>query len=88
MCALYMLPCITNSIQSYFRGIGKLNIVFLSTTVQIIFRVSFVYILIYLSIECLSSTALATGIGWCAMILFELPILIHYFKSNKNLIIE
>lgn len=88
MCALYMLPCVTNSIQSYFRGVGKLNIVFLSTTVQIIFRVSFVYILIYLSIECLSSTALATGIGWCAMILFELPILIHYFKSNKNLIIE
>lgn len=88
MCMLYLLPCVTNSIQSYFRGIGKLNIVFLSTLVQIIFRVLFVYVLIYLSIDCLSSTAFATGIGWIVMIAFELPILIHYFKSNKNLIIE
>lgn len=88
MCMLYLLPCITNSIQSYFRGIGKLNIVFLSTLVQITFRVLFVYVLIHLSIDCLSSTAWATGIGWVIMIVFELPILIHYFKSNKNLIIE
>ena len=28
MCLLYLLPCVTNSIQSYFRGVGKLNIVF------------------------------------------------------------
>ena len=88
MLIIYMLPCITNSIQAYFRGVGKLNIVFLSTTVQIIFRVSFVYLLIYLSIDCLISTALATGVGWIAMITFELPILLHYYKTNKNLIIE
>lgn len=87
MCMLYMLPCITNSIQCYFRGIGKLNIVFYSTTVQIFFRVLFVYLLIYLSVECIPSTAYATGIGWGFMILFELPILIYYYKNNKNLIV-
>ena len=88
MCMLYMLPCITNSIQCYFRGIGKLNIVFYSTTVQIFFRVLFVYLLIYLSVECIPSTAYATGIGWGFMILFELPLLIYYYKNNKNLIVE
>lgn len=88
MCMFYMLPCITNSIQSYFRGIGKLNIVFYSTTVQIIFRVLFVFILIPLISSPLKAVAFASGIGWVFMILFELPILIHYYKTNKNFIIN
>ena len=88
MCMLYMLPCITNSIQCYFRGVGKLNIVFYSTTVQIIARVTFVYILIGLLSKPLEAVAYACGIGWLFMIAFELPILIYYYKTNKNLIIN
>lgn len=88
MCFLYVLPCITNSIQCYFRGIGKLNIVFYSTTVQIIFRVLFAIVLLSFISHPLKAIALATGIGWCFMIMFELPILIHYYKRNKNFIIN
>ena len=88
MCMLYMLPCITNSIQSYFRGVGKLNIVFYSTTVQIIARVAFVYLLVYLIHKPLEAVGYATGLGWVCMIAFELPILIYYLKTNKNLIID
>lgn len=88
MIAIYILPCITNSIQAYFRGIGKLNIVFYSTTVQIIFRVTFAYLIIYLTNEPLTGAAYATLIGWIAMITFELPFLIYYYKTNKNLLIK
>lgn len=88
MAFLYLCPCITNSLQSYFRGIGKLNFVFYSTTVQIIFRVSSAVLLINLTNKPMSSTAYATGIGWLFMILFELPLLIYYIKTNKTLIDE
>ena len=85
MCFLYLCPCVTNSIQSYFRGIGKLNIVFYSTFVQIIGRVLFSLILISTTNDPLSSTAYGTGIGWAFMISFELPFLITYWKTEKNL---
>ncbi len=88
MSFLYLCPCITNSIQSYFRGLGKLNIVFLSTLVQIIARVSFVFILINLSTYPLDQVAWATGIGWAFMISFELPFLIYYYKTNKGMIVK
>ena len=86
MSFLYLCPCLTNSLQSYFRGIGKLNIVFYSTAVQIFFRVSSAILLINLTNKPMSSTAYATGIGWLFMILFELPLIIYYFKTNKELI--
>ena len=86
MCLLYICPCLTNSIQSYFRGLGKLNIVFLSTLVQIIARVTSVFLMINLSSYPLNQVAWATGIGWAFMIGFELPILIYYYKTNKGMI--
>lgn len=86
MSLLCLCPCITNGLQSYFRGLGKLNIVFLSTLVQIIFRVSFALLLIHLANKPMSSVAYATGIGWLAMMTFELPLLVYYFKTSKNLI--
>lgn len=88
MCFLYLCPCLTNSIQSWFRGIGKLNYVFYSTLVQIIGRVTSTLILIHLTNDPLSSTAYGTGIGWAFMIGFEVPFLIHYWKTEKNLKVE
>ena len=83
---IYLMPGTTNGLQSYFRGIGNLLIVFLSTTVQIIFRVSAAYILIpKLHVE---GTALATFIGWVFMIAFELPILIYFWRKNIRIPIE
>ncbi len=85
MLIIYILPCITNSIQAYFRGIGKLNIVFYSTTIQIIIRVIFAYVLINLIDDPLPCAAYATLIGWIGMIIFETPFLVYYYRTNKNL---
>ena len=80
MCCLYMLPSITNAMQSFFRGSGKVTIVFLSTLVQITARVIFVILLS----KPMISAAFGTGIGWIFMIAFELPILIVHFKKLKE----
>ena len=83
MVFLYLLPSTTNGLQSYFRGLGNLMIVFLSTLVQIIFRVTSAYIIIpKVGVE---GGAYATLIGWIAMISFELPILIYFWKKNIKL---
>ena len=61
----------------------SLIIVFLSTLVQITFRVSSAYIIIpKIGVE---GGAYATLIGWIAMISFELPILIYFWKKNIKL---
>lgn len=83
MAFFYFFPALTNSVQSYFRGLGKLNIVFYSTTVQIIFRASSSFFLIK-SFE-ITGAALCTGVGWTFMLLFEVPILIYYLRTKKGL---
>ena len=83
MAFFYFFPALTNSVQSYFRGFGKLNIVFYSTTVQIIFRASSSFFLIK-SFE-ITGAALCTGVGWTFMLLFEVPILIYYLRTKKGL---
>ena len=80
---IYLMPGTTNGLQSYFRGIGNLLIVFLSTTIQIIFRVSAAFI--FIPMYHVRGTAFATFTGWVFMILFELPILIYFWKKNINM---
>ena len=80
---IYLMPGTTNGIQSYFRGIGNLLIVFLSTTVQIIFRVSAAFI--FIPMYHVRGSAFSTFTGWVFMILFELPILIYFWKKNINM---
>ena len=79
-----MLPSITNAMQSFFRGSGKVTIVFLSTLVQITARVIFVILLMHLTSKPMVSAAFGIGIGWIFMIAFELPILIVHFKKLKE----
>lgn len=83
---IYLMPGTTNGIQSYFRGIGNLLIVFLSTTVQIIFRVSAAFI--FIPMYHVRGTAFSTFTGWVFMILFELPILIYFWKKNIRMPME
>lgn len=86
MCFLYLMPATTNGVQSYFRGLGKLRIVFWSTVVQIIFRVGFAYYLV--PVYGVAGGAYCTFFGWLAMLLFEVPILIYYYKTEKGLAIQ
>ncbi|HTG67247.1 MAG TPA: MATE family efflux transporter, partial [Flavobacterium sp.] len=81
MVLLYLLPAITNVIQGYFRGLGKMKITLNSTFVQMIGRVIAAYILApYFGIK---GIALACLIGWICMLSYEYPLFYKTWKENK-----
>ena len=71
----YALPCITNGLQGYFRGIGKMKITLLATLTQISVRVAATLLLT--PVMGISGVGLACVLGWTAMIAWELPMQMH-----------
>lgn len=69
---LYLLPALTNILQGYFRGIGRMRITLYSTFVQIVGRVIAAYLLAtYFGV---AGIALACLAGWICMLAYELPL--------------
>ena len=62
----YFMTFWGNHVVGWFRGMGRMDVTFWGTTIQIIIRV----ILSYLMVDAmgLSAVALATGIGWIVVI--------------------
>jgi putative MATE family efflux protein len=79
MAFFYILPAVTNWLQGFFRGMGRMQITFFATSIQMIFRVIFVYLLI--PIFGFTGIAYACFGGWIAMISYEVP---AYFKFQKK----
>jgi Na+-driven multidrug efflux pump len=72
MSFLYILPGLTNVIQGYFRGLGKMNATLNATFIQIVVRVTAAYcIASYFGIK---GFALACLIGWIFMLGYQLPV--------------
>lgn len=82
MAFFYILPANTNGIQGFFRGMGKMNITLRATTVQMIFRVIFAYILA--PKLGFSGIAFACFIGWLAMLSYEIPVYIRYKRTQTG----
>lgn len=80
MAIFYILPAFTNGIQGYFRGMGKMKVTLRATTVQMIVRVIFAYILA--AKMGITGIAYACLAGWIAMLLYEIP---TYVLLQKNL---
>ncbi len=80
MAFFYILPALTNGMQGFMRGLGKMKITLLSTFIQVAFRVIFTYLLIdSLGIRAIS---ISCAIGWTAMMLFEYPYCYYHIKKN------
>lgn len=75
----YFLPCLTNGMQGYFRGIGAMKTTFFATLTQISFRVLTTLLLV--PRIGISGVALACIIGWCAMLLWTIPWRQHLIKN-------
>ena len=76
----YALPCITNGLQGYFRGIGKMKVTLLGTLTQISVRV--IATLLLTPVMGISGVGLACVLGWTAMIAWELPLQMHIQKNG------
>ena len=68
----YFLSFVGHSFVGWYRGTGRMNITFWGTTLQILIRVVGTYLLV--DAMGLDAVALATGLGWVAIVLFQLTV--------------
>ena len=83
MAAFYILPAFTNGVQGYFRGKKHMKTMLLGTFTQISLRALFTAILV--PRIGLVGVAWASAIGWCAMLLEEVPYYIYLKRREKAL---
>lgn len=77
----FIMPCIMNAIQGFFRGMAQMKVVLIATVIQITLRTVFVYMMVpKIGIV---GEAYACMIGWTVMFIFEFG---YYFykKPLKN----
>ena len=67
----FWLPCLTNGMQGYLRGVGAMKTSLFATLTQISFRVAATLLLV--PRMGISGVALACVIGWSAMLVWTLP---------------
>ncbi len=68
----YFLSFIGHLFVGWFRGGGRMDITFLGTTVQVTIRVAGSYLLV--RAMGLDAVALATGLGWLVLVLFQISV--------------
>lgn len=79
MALFYLFPAMTNGVQGFFRGMGKMYTTILATFVQASLRTVCAYLLVpRLGIV---GIAFSCAIGWSAMLLFEVP---YYFITCRR----
>ena len=68
----YLLPCLTNGLQGYFRGTGRMTVSLLGTLTQISVRV--IVTLLAVPQMGIPGVGLACVAGWSAMLLWQIPL--------------
>jgi Na+-driven multidrug efflux pump len=81
MSLLYLLPSVTNIIQGYFRGLGKMKKTLNATFTQIVVRVIAAYLIA--SYFGITGFALACLIGWFCMLGYQVPVFLKTWKKTS-----
>lgn len=79
MSFFYIISGFGNAFQGFFRGIGRINITFFATVIQIVIRVILSYTLA--PKIGLAGVALAVGIGWLSLPLYQGTMYYRYKKE-------
>lgn len=79
MALFYLWPAMTNGVQGFFRGMGKMYTTILGTFIQISIRTIVTYIIA--PKMGIIGIAYACVIGWSGMLLFEVPY--YFYTVNK-----
>ena len=82
MSLFYILPGLTNGMQGFMRGMGKMKVTLIATSIQVVLRVIFTFALITgLGISAIS---IACAIGWTAMMIYEYPYALIFLRRRKQ----
>lgn len=82
--AMYILPAITNGLQGYFRGIGDLKITLISSFVNMGVRLLAAIPMVFAFHMGIEALPLSYLIGWIAMLLTEVPLLVKSLKHKPS----
>ena len=80
MVLFYFLPAMTNGVQCFFRGMGRMKTTMLATFLQASTRTVCTYLLA--PIFGITGIAFSCAIGWSLMLLCEVP---YYFITCKKM---
>ncbi|HPE66008.1 MAG TPA: MATE family efflux transporter, partial [Synergistales bacterium] len=83
VCFFYVLSYTGSSFVGFFRGSGRINIPFIGTTMHLSVRVVLSYWLA--PVMGLKAVALATGVGWVSIVLFQLVIFAAIRRRERKL---
>ena len=75
----FILPCVLNAMQGYFRGLNRMRMVLLCTLIQISLRTVFVWLLV--PRMGITGEAWACLIGWSVQLIFEYA---YYFLRIRE----
>lgn len=79
---IYILPAMTNGIQGYFRGIGRLKVTLLSSFTNMGVRLLAAVPLVFVLGMKIEALPISYMIGWIGMLVVELPILYKEIKGK------
>ena len=81
MSLFYFLPSMTNGVQGYFRGMGRMRMTLWGTITQISFRVLFVCLLT--PSMGIPGVAFASALGWVCMLMLEVPFVVRGLREKQ-----
>lgn len=79
LCFFYFLGYTGSAFVGYFRGSGRVDLPLIGTTLHISIRVILSYLLV--SQMGMSAVSYATGIGWVAIVVFDVLMYLHLRKK-------
>lgn len=82
MALFYLWPAMTNGFQGYFRGMGKMSMTLLGTTIQTSLRV--IGTIVLAPSMGILGVAFACVLGWSAMLIVEIPVYWRMVKKKND----
>lgn len=82
MALLYLWPALTNGMQGFYRGVGKMGMTLFGTIIQTSVRVLVTYLLA--PVMGISGIAVACVVGWTAMLCVQIPYYFWYLRSANK----
>ena len=78
----YLMPAFTNGIQGFFRGVGDLKVTLVSSTINMAARAAAAAVFVLWWKMEIEALPYSYAFGWLLMLLYELPMLVQFLRSD------